>query len=307
MVRPPDRTIKTAAPVSALAFAPSGDEIGASLKNGSFQVWSSAGQALRAWSSGEKGDDALAFSADGRLLAAARGEGIVALSDAKNGRPGRSFKAHKGPITGLSFSRDGSLLGTASDDGTIALWKTADGSLVFSFAGALGEAAAVAVSPAGDRVAGAWTDSDVRLVNAATGRLEHAITDLPMTAFALAFSSDGRLLACGCADGVVSLREAATGEKRGEPHRHAAPVGAVAFSRDSRLVASVGISMNPGTRESEVRVGPVPTGDASVESIGVTEWNAIAFTPDGTAHVVCVEKDTLKIWDVREPKPATKA
>lgn len=317
MPRAPDRAIKLDTKPGAIAVSPSGEEIVAALTNGTIQVFSISGHLLRSFRSeaesygNRRGPfhrwTQLAFSGDGRLLAGVRGGRHLGLLDARDGRELFAFDGHEDVINSLALSHDGSLLATASNDCTIALWKSASGSRVFSFAGAVGEASSVALSPAGDQVAGGWSDADVRIVNATTGRQEYTVAGLSMAAFALAFSPDGRLLACGCADGVVSVTDAATGGRRGKLVRHPTPVGFVAFSQDARLLASVGLSMNPETREAEVRVGWVAGSNDSVEPIGVSHWNVLAFTSDGTAHLVDVEGLTLRIWDVRGPTPESRA
>jgi WD40 repeat protein len=312
--RPPDRTIKLEEKPGAFAVSPSGEEIVAASRDGTIQVFSISGEKRRAFRSDGYGNRKgpihrwiqLAFSGDGRLMAGVRGRQHVAVLDAGDGRELFAFQAHEDVINALALSRDGSLLATAGNDGTIVLWKSADGSRVLSFAGSFGEGASIALSPEGDRIAGGWTDADVRIVSI-SGREVCAVADLSMAAFALAFSPDSRLLACGCADGVVSITDAATGERRGRPALHPTPVGFVAFSQDSRFLASVGLSMNPGTREAEVRVGRVDGSAGFVESIGVSHWNVLAFTSDGTAHVVDVEGPNLRIWDVRGPTPESRA
>jgi hypothetical protein len=74
---------------------------------------------------------AVAFSRDGRLLAAAGGAlgepGTVALWDTASGRAIRSFRGHEDAIHGLAFDPAGSRLATAGNDRTVRIWDVASG------------------------------------------------------------------------------------------------------------------------------------------------------------------------------------
>ena len=71
--------------------------------------------------------NAVAFSPDGTLLAAAYADGYVRLSNPATGQPaGVPLQAYTGPeaaVTGVAFSPDGKLLATADADGTVRTWQ----------------------------------------------------------------------------------------------------------------------------------------------------------------------------------------
>jgi WD40 repeat protein len=73
-------------------------------------------------------DAALAFSANGALLATASfPEQHVRLWDVKSGRVCREFAGHACPVNSVAFSPDGSLLATAANDGMLGVWNVATG------------------------------------------------------------------------------------------------------------------------------------------------------------------------------------
>jgi WD40 repeat protein len=68
----------------------------------------------------------LAFSPDGRLLAAATNGGRILLLDAEDGaRVGPAIEVGKTEIDPVSFSPDGRLLAASSADATAAVWDVA--------------------------------------------------------------------------------------------------------------------------------------------------------------------------------------
>jgi WD40 repeat protein len=69
---------------------------------------------------------ALALSADGRLLAAAREEGpnrVVQVWDVGTGKERGRFEGHRDRVTALGFAPDGKALASASADATVLVWQ----------------------------------------------------------------------------------------------------------------------------------------------------------------------------------------
>ncbi|MHB1426229.1 MAG: WD40 repeat domain-containing protein [Gemmataceae bacterium] len=70
----------------------------------------------------DKGVDAVAFSPDGKMLAAARRDGTILLWETATAKVRRSLSGHQGPVHQLLFSRDGSLLASGGADTTVLIW-----------------------------------------------------------------------------------------------------------------------------------------------------------------------------------------
>jgi WD40 repeat protein len=82
----------------------------------------------RTMSSGRGSVNGVAFSPDGRLLAAAGIDGSATLWDPATAKHLRTLDVHDahdhvgGPCWGVAFSPDGRLLAPADDAGTVYLW-----------------------------------------------------------------------------------------------------------------------------------------------------------------------------------------
>ena len=202
----------------------------------------------------------VAFSPNGKLLAAGDGDGTAVLLDLVTGkRSSLIADASGGSVNGVAFSPDGQLLGTAGDDGTVRLWAVATGQPVGSplpaDTGENGSVNGVAFSPDGKLLASADGDGTVRLWDVATGKpvgspmITPGTTSETTGAGEVVFSPDGKLLASADTDGTVQLWDPATGKPVGSPLP--ASVAALngimfglAFSPDGQLLATAG---NDGT------------------------------------------------------------
>ncbi|MFI5120898.1 MAG: WD40 repeat domain-containing protein [Thermoanaerobaculia bacterium] len=306
MGRPPDHLFQLGARATAGASEPLGDSLAASFPDGTLRVYGPDGDVRRSWKAGEKGCVALSFSGDGRRLVGGGADGRVWVAESSAGRVLGSFPAHTARIDALAVSRDASVVATGAGS-EAAAFRTTDGLRLFTAASTVSEVSAVGVAPAGDLAAVAFTDVDVRLLDAGTGRVLATISDLDMAAFCLAFSPDGRRLVCGCADGRVSIRDAATGARVRADERHVEPVGALAFSPDGTWVTSVGLSMNPTTREASVKTTSIAKNIAVTDVLGILPAVTLGFSADGTAHVASPSREGLRIWDMPPLRPESRA
>jgi WD40 repeat protein/transcriptional regulator with XRE-family HTH domain len=254
----------------------------------------------------------VAFSPDGKLLAAAYGDGYVRVWNSVTGQPvGAPLLADTsagGSAFGVAFSPDGRLLATAGTTGIVRLWNPATGQAIGAplpaDTGPIGGVHGLAFSPEGALLATADVDSTVGLWNPVT----HRAMGAPLLANtspeggvnAVAFSPDGTLLATADTAGYVRLWNPATRQAIGAPFL-AVTNGAVygmAFSLDGTLLATAGGDgtarlWNPATRQAvgvPMRAVPGPAGGCGV--------CAVVFSPDGKLLATADSDGYLRLWDL---------
>src|SRR5262249_35595835 len=143
---------------------------------------------------------ALAFSPDGKRLAATCVDNRVHILDADTGKPVHRCVGIGGAIRpGLAFSRDGKWLASAGiNNGLVELWDTENGKLARTFKGHLAGVLGIAFSPDGTRLASAGLDGRVK-VWGVIGNTDTVSIPAPSHGFekVMLISPDGRTAVTG--------------------------------------------------------------------------------------------------------------
>lgn len=235
--------------------------------------------------------NALAFSPDGRWLAAASDDKSIRLWDAKTGARVTAFTGHTSKVTSVSFSPDGKRLVSGSFDKTIRIWDIQSGRHTVLLPKHGYGVVSARFSPDGRIIASASQENVIRLWNADSGAPVDQLERHSGGVIAIAFAPDGSTLASASHDHTVRLWDLA---KRQEivALAHKATVSAVAFSPDGSKLASASNDNQGG----HVRVWDVPSMN-ELGSLAHKSWlSAIAF--DGNTHLATAAQDnTIRIWD----------
>jgi RNA polymerase sigma factor (sigma-70 family) len=229
-----------------------------------------------------------AFSADGRLLAAADGCGVT-LWDTKTGQWAHDF-GHTYFVGSLAFTPDGSTLltGAGYTDGVIRAWGARTGQERGRWRGHRSGVTGLVVTPDGRFAVSGSQDSTVRLWEVATGKEVRRLGDGRARVWAVALSPDGKLLAT--AGQAIRLWDLATG--KGLRSFGGPSVMHLQFSPDGRVLAAA------ASRDRAVRLWDVGEGK-ELRTLGGHESGGpyLAFSPDGRFLVTGESGGTIRLFD----------
>ncbi len=191
-------------PISRLAFAPSGRWLACASHRGttagSVQVWDLATtDVVKTLSeptspADHRGFAAVAFSPDGRWLAAGCDDGTIPIWDMAAGRLTRTLRGHTAAVRDIAFAPDAPRLASASNDQTVKLWDVTTGGEIVSLPGHSSATESVAFTSDGRRLASGASDYTVKLWDVRTAQEVFSL-HVPWAGVKVAFAPDGRRLA----------------------------------------------------------------------------------------------------------------
>jgi WD40 repeat protein len=211
----------------------------------------------------------LAFSPDGRQLAAVIEEDDLRIFEVASGKPQHRLPQYW--ASRIAFAPDGKTLASVRG-ATVRLWDPASGEeKALQFEGHQAGVTAVAVSRDGKVVASGG--ENIRVWEPACGKLARTIASAGTS---IALSADGKTLASVGRGKVVHLWDVVSCKEKAKLEGHNHHVEAVAFSADGKLLAS-------GDAQATIRIWDVAAGKEKhvIDMKSLPENLSLAFSPDG--------------------------
>lgn len=236
--------------------------------------------------------ESLAFSHDGRLVAATGDGRLTVVWNVRTRRRVRVLGPGKSGNIGVNFSADDRLVGTAGGDGAVRLYDVATGRRVATLRRERSTLQDLDFSSDGRYVAAAGLGEKVFVWNLRARTLARTI-DHGHLIFAIRFSPDGKRIATGDDKGNVDFWDAATGRRVGRELRgQNGAVISVTYSPDGSEVMTT-------SSDGKLRLIDVATGKlvgAPLPGADTPGWGT--FFPNGKEVVATFWNGRGVVWNV---------
>lgn len=141
----------------------------------------------------------VAYSPDGKRLAAGAMDGTVAVFDVESARMLHVLEGHKMPVRSLAFSPDSKTLLTGCDDSNVHMYDAEHAALAAAFTGHASWVLSVAWAPDGDSFVTGSSDRGVKVWDVTGRACSQTLTQHTDSVWGIVFRPDGTRLA-SCSD-----------------------------------------------------------------------------------------------------------
>lgn len=234
----------------------------------------------------------VAFSPDGKYLAAGDTKGDIILRRVADGQPIMRFQGHSGWVVSLDFSPDGKTLASSSCDCTAKLWDVNTGQCLHSLEEHQNEVWSVAFSPDGKTLATGCDDHKARLWNVATAQCLRVFREHNDCVLSIVFSSDGEELITGSHDTTVKLWDIKTDKCKRTFKGHKDGVRSVSLSPNGQMIAS-------SSNDRTIKLWNIKTG----ECLKVLEGHSnivmsVTFCPQNNFLASSSNGHKIRLWNI---------
>jgi WD40 repeat protein len=250
----------------------------------------------------------VAFSPDGKLLAAGSWSGLAALWEVETGKELPLEGGAVNHIFSVVFSPDGKYLVAGSWSGQTLVWEVETGKFVRELRSkrGVGEHSIkpnihqVVFSSDGKRMATASFDGTVRIWNTETWKEEQALVGHTDRLRTVAFSPDGKQVATAGHDRRIKVWDVGSGKEEytissqtGEGHMRGS-ITSVVFSPDGSQLLSGGM-------DGTIRMWDPVTGKQRQIFKGYV-GGRLRYSPDGKTFIAPGEGGSIQMWPAEPPE-----
>ena len=237
----------------------------------------------------------IAFSPDGKTLAVSDREYDVQLWNVDEQTQIGTLTGHTSSIYSIMFSPDNKTLASGSYDKTIHLWDVQQKKRTATLRGHTEGVASIGFSPHGKTLASGGWDKTIRLWDIQRREQIGLLQGHTEATRSVVFSPDGKTLASGSSDKTIRLWNVQEQKEIGLLQGHTDAVSSIAFSPDGEMLAS-------GGWDKTVRFWDMQ----EQKQIGMIEGftdssGSLAFSLDGKT-LALVDGDAIHLCDVQEQK-----
>jgi len=292
-----------------LAFSPDGEEIVLGTNQGRVLVLSSllSGVPFKVEESssrfvGKRGRSSVysvAYSPDGKKIAAGIGNQFIRLWKGESGELLHSIDSQGKRIYSVAFSPDGRVLFSGAEEGAMGAWDSVSGKELLSPDGHEEDVISISVSPDGNRIVSGSKDKTLRIWDTKSGELVKTLIGHDDTVLSAVFSLDGERIASGSIDCTVGVWDSLSGERLFTLLGHEKKVTSVAFNPDGERIIS-------GSEDKTLCVWDTNSGELLLTLPTRAEKDtSVAISPDGK-RIACygLTDDTyavVEIWETTDP------
>jgi WD40 repeat protein len=239
---------------------------------------------------------ALAFRADGTMLATGHDDGRVRLWDAKSAKLVREWKEENQAISSLAFSADGKQLAAATEDRRVNLFDAVHGLFNGSLNGHTDRISRIAWHPGGRYLATASWDTTARLWDAEKGEQLYILNGQADQVHAVTFSPDGSLLASADSESVIWLWHPFEGKVYRQLRGHLGEVTQLAFTPDGKHLLS-------GGGDGRMMVWDAQTGKNVLSAPGESTFaSRVRLSPAQDQVAAILGGRSIFVWDTLQGK-----